>query len=186
MMFFPFQTGNHLVNQIINIQQLQLHRRVVYRIRQVIGKGVAKSGHRAVVVRATPLSEQIRESVNEHLGACLLAILKEQVLPSLLAATILAVSETTRQTCLLRAGKHHRTTVAVLLQGVQQRTGKAEVALHKLLLVLWAIHSGEIEHEIRLRTEFVQKIRIGINIIFVDFLDVQLGETTVFTVFYAF
>ena len=41
MMFFTFEAGNHLVNEVVYIKEFQLHGRVVYRVGQVVGEGVA-------------------------------------------------------------------------------------------------------------------------------------------------
>ena len=52
---------------------------------------------------AVTLYPKVRETIDQHFGPCLLAILKEQVLTCLLTSTVLAVAETTGQGCLLRA-----------------------------------------------------------------------------------
>ena len=118
MMFITLKACNHLVNEVINVEQFQLNQRVIDSVRQVVGKCVAERGHGTVVVGTAPLTEQVRETVNQHLCACFFAILQEKVFTSLLAAAIFAVAKATSEACLLAAAEHHRAGVAVLLEGV--------------------------------------------------------------------
>ena len=75
MLLLAFQTGNHLIDEVIDIEELQLHAGVVDGIRQVVGKGVAEGGHGTVVVGAAPLAKEVGEAVNEDLGARLFLVL---------------------------------------------------------------------------------------------------------------
>ena len=101
MVLFAFQCMNHLVNEVVDIEQFQLHTWVVDGDWQVVGDIVAECGYGAVVVGAAPFAIEVRETVNQHLSTCFLAIRQEQVFASLLAATIFAVAESTGQRCLL-------------------------------------------------------------------------------------
>ena len=121
VMFFPLQCANHFIHQVINIQQLQFHRRVIHRVRQIIRKCIAERCHSRVIIRPTPLAKQIREAVHQHLRACLTTIVKEQLLTRLFA---LAIFRSTKPACkrgLYAATQHHRTCVPVLFQRIQER-----------------------------------------------------------------
>ena len=97
----PLQAADHLVHQVIDVQEFQLHRRVVDRIWEVMGNGMAEGRDGGIVVGPAPLAEQVREAVHQHLRAGVLAVLEEQVLPSLLAPAVLGVSEPARERGLL-------------------------------------------------------------------------------------
>ena len=97
------QAADHLVHQVVDVQQFQLHRRIIDRVREVIGNGVAEGSHGRIIVRPAPFSEEVREAVHQHLCAGLLPVPKEQVLPRLLAPAVLGVAETARQRSLLGA-----------------------------------------------------------------------------------
>ena len=61
----------------------------------------------------------------------------------------------------------------MLFQAVQQIRCKAEVSLHEVFRVLRTIHACQIEHKVRLLAVLVQLLRRGIQIIFVDFFNMQ-------------
>ena len=93
---------NHLVNEVVDIEQFQLHTWVVDGDWQVVGDVVAECGYGTVVVGAAPFTIKVRETINQHLSTSFLAIRQKQVFASLLAAAVLAIAETTGQRCLLR------------------------------------------------------------------------------------
>ena len=97
VMLLPFQGRYHLVHQIIDVQQFQLYAWVIHRIRQVIRKRIAERCHGRIIIRPAPFAEEIREPVHKHLRACLCAIRKEQILPRLLASTVLGIAEPARK-----------------------------------------------------------------------------------------
>ena len=70
------QRVQHLRNQIVNVEKLQLSGRVVDLNGQIMGYVVAKRGHSGVVVWAAPFAENIREPINEAPCPCFLCILK--------------------------------------------------------------------------------------------------------------
>ena len=55
---------------------------------------------------------------------------------------------TARQARLRGAGEHDGALIPVALEGVQQRGGEPEVALHELGLVLWAVDARQVEDEV--------------------------------------
>ena len=182
MVLFALQACNHLVNKVVNVKQFQFYTGVVDGVRQVVGKGVAEGGHGTVVVGAAPLAKEVREAVHQYLGARLAAILQEQVFACLLASAILAVAKAAGETGLLAAAEHHRAGVMVLLEGIQQGAGKAKVALHKLLLVLRAVHTRQIEHKVGIAAPLVQLLGCGIQIVLKDSVNLQLGEAPVLAI----
>ena len=170
-MLLSAQARDHLIHQVVDIQQLQLHRWVVDRVRQVVGHRMAERRHRAVVVGPAPFAEQVRETVHQHPGACVLAVAEEQVLARLLAAPVLAVAKAAGQRGLLTRAEHHRAGVVVPAERVQQRRGEAEIALHELGSVLWPVHAREVEHEVCLGAPAVQFLGRGLEVVFIYFRD---------------
>ena len=61
----------------------------------------------------------------------------------------------------------------MLFQTVQQVGCKAEVALHEILRVFRAIHACQIEHKVRLPAVLVQFFRGGVQIVLVNFFNMQ-------------
>ena len=101
MMLLAFQGVYHLVNEVVDIEQFQLHAWVVDGNRQVVGDVVAECGYGAVVVGAAPFTIKVRETINQHLSTCFLTIRQKQVFASLLATAIFAIAESAGQRCLL-------------------------------------------------------------------------------------
>ena len=65
MMLLTFKAGYHFIDQIINVEQFQFHRRVVHRVRQVVGDGVAERCNGTILIGSAPLAEEVRETVDE-------------------------------------------------------------------------------------------------------------------------
>ena len=160
----------HLVDQVIDVQQFQFHIGVVDLYRQAVGDVVAEGGHRAVVVRAAPLAVEIGEAVHQHPRAGLLRIFEEQFLAGLLAPAVLGVAEAAGEGGLDAGREHDGTGVAVSFEGVQEGGGEAEVAPHELLRVLRAVHTGQIEHKVGLGAPRIKLLRRGVNVVLVDLL----------------
>ena len=167
-MFPALERGHHLGHKVVDVEQFHVHIRVVHLDGQIVGNIVAEGRHGTVVVRAAPFAEQVRKTVNQYAYAVLLAVFEEQLLARFLAASVLAVAEAARQRGLNAAAEHYRALVAVLLKSVEQCTRETEVPGHELAVVLGAVHSGEVEHEIGLGTVFVQLLRSRIDIVCVD------------------
>ena len=165
------KAADHLVHQVVDVQQFQLHRRVVDRVRQIIGNGVAEGRDGGIVVGPAPLAEQVREAVHQHLGAGVLAVAEKQFLADFLRAAVLGVSEPARERGLLGARQHDRASVAMGLQGIQQGRCEPEVPFHELRDVLGPVHPRQIEHEVRLRAPAVQLLRRGIEVVLIYFRD---------------
>ena len=167
----PLQAADHLVHQVVDVQQFQLHRRIIDRIRKVIGNGVAEGCDGGSVVGPAPLAEEVREAVHQHLRASFLAVLEEQVLAGLLAAAILGVPEAARQRRLLGARQHDRAGVPMGLEGIQQGRCEPEIPLHELSGVLGPIHSCEVEHKVRFGAPAIQFLGRGVEVVFIYFRD---------------
>ena len=183
-MLLVVQTIQHLIHQIINIQQFQFHAGVIHRIRQVVGKSIAERRHGRVVVRTAPFPKQIRETIDKHFCASFLLILQEQVLAGLLRAAILAIAKAACKRSLLRRGQHHRTFVPILLQRIQQGWSKPEVTFHKLRSLLRSVHPGKVKNEVSFLTIHIQQCRIRINVILVHLVYLQVWETSVLPLLY--
>ena len=138
---FADKGGYHLVHEVVDVQQLKFHRRVVDLYREVVGEVVAEGGYRRVVVRTAPLAEEVREPVDQHPRTGCGGVHEEQVLARLLAPPVLAVSEAAREGGLDRGGQHHGAGVAVLSECVEEGGREAAVALHEFHVVLRAVHA---------------------------------------------
>ena len=143
------QGAQHLVDQVVDVEELQLDIGVVHGVGPAVGDGVAEGGHGGVVARAAPLAVEVREAVDEHRRAGPLGVLAEQALPRQLGLAVDRSLEAPREARLRGAGEHDGARVAVALEGVEQRGGEPEVALHELGLVLGAVDAGQVEHEVR-------------------------------------
>lgn len=144
----PQQGAQHLVDQVVDVEELELHRGVVHGVGAAVGDGVAEGRHGGVVARAAPLAVEVGEAVDEYRGARALGILAEQALPRELGLAVDRALEAARQARLRGAGEHDGAFIPVALQGVQQRGGEPEVALHELRLVLGAVDAGQVEDEV--------------------------------------
>lgn len=144
----PQQGAQHLADQVVDVEELQLHGWVVHGVGAAVCDGVAESGHGGVVARAAPLAVEVGEAVDEHRRAGPLGILTEQALPRELGLAVDRALEAARQARLRGAGEHDGASVAVALQRVQQRGGEPEVALHELRQVLGAVDAGQVEDEV--------------------------------------
>ena len=173
----PLQAADHLVHQVVDVQEFQFHRRIIDRIRQVIGNGVAEGRDGGIVVRPAPFAKEVRETVHQHLRAGVLAVLEEQVLASLLAAAVLGVSEAARQRRLLRARQHHRAGVPMLLERIQQGRCEPEIPRHELSRILRPVHPCEVEDKVRLRAPTVQFLGRGIEVVFIYLRDGDAVDT---------
>ena len=143
------QGAQHLVDEVVDVEELQLHRGVVDGVGAAVGDGVAERGDGGVVARAAPLAVEVREAVDEHRRAGALRVLPEQALPRQLGLPVDRALVAAGKARLRGAGEHDGAFIPVALQGVQQRGGEPEVALHELGLVLGAVDAGQVEHEVR-------------------------------------
>lgn len=145
----PQQGAQHLVDEVVDVEELQLHRGVVHGVGSAVGNGVAEGGHGGVVARAAPLAVEVGETVDEDGRAGALRVLAEEALPRELGLAVDRALEASREARLRGAGEHDGAFVPVALQGVQQFGGEPEVALHELRLVLGAVDAGQVEDEVR-------------------------------------
>lgn len=142
------QRAQHLVDQVVDVEELELHGGVVHGVGAAVGDGVAEGRHGGVVARAAPLAVEVGEAVDEHRGAGALRVPAEEALPRQLGLAVYGALEAARQARLRGAGEHDGARVAVALQRVQQRGGEPEVALHELRQVLGAVDAGQVEDEV--------------------------------------
>ena len=173
-MLLTFQSTDHLVNKIIDIQEFQFHRRVVDLDRKVVGNVVAEGGYSRIVVGPAPFPEKVGEPVDQDPCPGLRGIAEEQILACLFAAAVFAVAETAGQGGLRRGREHYGTPVAVLLKGVQKGGCEAEVALHEVLLVLRPVHSGQVEHEVTVAAPHVKLLRCRVKVVLIYVVDLEI------------
>ena len=147
----------------------------------IIGHRPAEGADSAVILRSG-VPHQVWETVNRYLCSGFLGIGEKQFLSGFLRSSVLRVSKTSGQCGLDGGRKHNSGLVIVLLQGVQKRTGKAEVALHKIFWILRSVHTCEIEYEVSLSAILVQLLRGGVQVILVDFLNLKTRSGSVFVI----
>lgn len=153
----PAQQGaKHLADQVVDVEELQLHRGVVHGVGAAVGDGVAEGGHGGVVSGAAPLAVEVGEAVDEHRRPRALRILPEQALPRELGLAVDRALEAAREARLRGAGEHDGALIPVALERVEQRRGEPEVALHELGLVLGAVDARKVEHEVGAGAEVLQ------------------------------
>ena len=144
----PQQCSQHLVDEVVDVEELEFHGWVVDGIGSPVRDGVAERCDGGVVARAAPLAVEVGEAVDEHRRAGPLGVLAEQALPRQLGLAVDRALEAAREASLRGAGEHDGAPVPVALEGVQQRGGEPEVALHELGLVLGAVDAGQVEDEV--------------------------------------
>lgn len=167
-MLLAQQRPQHLVDQVVDIEELQLHRGVVDGVGAAVGDGVAEGGHGGVVARAAPLAVEVGEAVDEHRRPRAPRILPEQALTRELGLTVDRALEAAREARLRGAGEHDGAFVPVTLQGVQQRGGEPEVALHELRLVLGAVDARQVEDEVGAGAVVLQLPRGRVEVVLHD------------------
>lgn len=164
----PQQRAQYLVDQVVDVEELQLHRGVVHGVGAAVGDGVAEGRNGGVVARAAPLAVEVREAVDEHRRSRALGVLPEQALPRELGLAVDRALEAAGEARLRGAGEHDGARVAVALERLEQRGGKPKVALHELGLVLGAVDAGQVEHEVRAGAEHVQLLGRRVDVVLHD------------------
>ena len=162
------QRTEHLLHEVVDVEELQLDRRVADGVVPIVGDGVAEGCDGGVVPGAAPLAVEVREAVDEHRRARALRIVEEQLLARTLGLAVGAALVAARQRRLDAGGQHHRAAVAVALQQVEQFLAESAVALHELGGVLRAVHSREVEHEVRLRAVEGEPLPGAVLVVLVD------------------
>ena len=174
------QGVQHLLHQVVDVEQLQLGVGVVDLDGQVVGDVITERGHHAVVVGAAPFAEQVGEPVQQHGSTGLLAVSEEKLLSRQLGAAVVGFPVPADKRGLDGAGQQNGALVPRLFQGIQERGGKAEVSFHELLVVLGPVHPGKMEHKIRPGTVPGKQRRVYVQVVGVDLVDVQIGAGAVF------
>lgn len=93
----PQQCAQHLVDQVVDVEELQLHGGVVDGVGAAVGDGVAEGRHGGVVSGAAPLAVEVGEAVDEHGGAGALRVLAEEALPRELRLAVYGALEAARE-----------------------------------------------------------------------------------------
>lgn len=118
-MLLAKQGAQQLVDEVVDVEELQLHAGVVDGVGAAVGDGVAEGRHGGVVARAAPLAVEVGEAVDEHRGAGPLGVLPEQALPRQLGLAVDRALEAARQARLRGAGEHDGALIPMALQGIQ-------------------------------------------------------------------
>ena len=175
------QGKQHLVHEVVDVEKLELHSRVVHLDGQSVGDVVAECGHGRVVVRATPLAEQVREAVHQHAGAGLGGVAEEQLLAGLLALAVgMAGVTTINVACIeLLSITGHR--LPWRLRVSRSVEAKPKLPLREVLGVLRAVDAGQVEHEVGLRAPAVELLSRRVEVVLENILYLY-GETAQFAV----
>ena len=106
------QSVQQFRDQVVNVNQLQLRRRVIDRNRQVICNVVAEGSHGGIVIRAAPLAKHIGETVNQRLRTGLGGIGSQQLFAGQLCLAVFAARIAPDEGGLCGAGQHHGAAIA--------------------------------------------------------------------------
>lgn len=162
------QRAQHLVDQVVDVEQLELHGGVAHGVGAAVGDSVAEGGHGGVVARAAPLAVEVGEAVDEHRRTRALGVPAEQALPRELRLAVGRALEAAGQARLRGAGEHDGALVSVALERLEQRGGETEVALHELGLVLGAVDAGQVEHEVGAGAVLVELLGRRVDVVLHD------------------
>ena len=105
-------------DRVVDVEQFQLRGAVVDRERLVVRHRPAEGRYRAVVLRPA-VPHEVREAVDRHLHAVLLAVLEEQLLPCQLALAVIRFAIAPDERRLDGRGQHDGRFVPVLLERIQ-------------------------------------------------------------------
>ena len=142
---------------------------------------MAEGCNNGVVVGSAPLAKEVDEAVNQNLCTRFGTVGEEQVLTRLLALSVGAIVAANAGG-LDGGGKHDRTGIVMLIQGVQEHRGKAKVTSHKFCGVFGTVHACQVEDKICLLTGRLKKFCWGAKIIAVQLPDGQIREPAVLSV----
>ena len=70
----------------------------------------------------------------------------------------------------------------MLLECIQQCGSKAKIALHKLFVILWAVHPCEVEYKVAVGAVGVQLLRCVVDVVAIDVVDVDIRARAVLAV----
>ena len=180
-LLLPLEKIEHPFDEIVDIEEFKLSTPIVDGKGFVVRDAIAKRGYERVILRSA-MPHQIREAIDGDLSSRFLRIVEEELFPGLLAASILAISESPGEGRLDRGREHDRSLVAMLLEKIEQLGSEPEVPLHEILGVLRSIYAREIEDEVRLLAIRVELLGGGAEIILVNFLDAEVGTRTILVV----
>ena len=143
------QGVQQLRHEVVDVDQLQLRRRVIDRDRQIICNVVAEGGHGGIVIRAAPLAEHIGEAVDQRLRAGFSGVGAQPLFAGPLCLAVFAARVAPDEGGLRGAGQHHGAAVARALQCSKQRLQRAGIAGEVFLRRFRAVHARQMEHEVR-------------------------------------
>ena len=171
VMLAALQGENHLVDEVVDVEELELNGGVIHLDWQPVGNVVAEGGHGGVVVGTAPLAEEVGKAVYEDFCAVFAGIAEEKLFAGFLAFAVGMAGVAAYKRGLNGAAEHHRAGVAVLAQGVEQGRGEAEVALGEVLGVFGTVHAGEVEHEVGLGAVAVEVLGRGVEVVLENLVD---------------
>lgn len=171
VMFATLQGKDHLLDEVVDIEQLEFDRRIVDLNGQSVGDVVAERGDGRVVVGPAPFAKEVGKAVDQDLRARGGGIAEKELFAGLLALAVGMARVSAYQRRLDGAAEHHRAGVAVLSERVKQRRGESEVPPLEILGIFGPVHSGEVEHKVGLAAVPVELLRRRVDVIFKHLVD---------------
>ena len=149
------QCLQHFLYQIINVKKCQLRRLIIDLRRKIIRNVIAECRNRAVVVRAAPLSKDVRETVNQYLCTGIFGIPESQLLTGQLCLAISGTGKASCEESLRGTGQHDRASVSCVTKHLQKSLKRIQIAGHVVFRPFRAVDAGQMEDKIRFPTIFM-------------------------------
>lgn len=125
--------------------------------RKLPGRAVAEGGDGAIVVRAAPLAENVRQTVQKNLRTGFCAVAQKDLLGGQLALTVRRGG-----TGLNGGGEQHR--AGTLRQAGEEDFGEVKVPLPKGFRIGSPVYTGQMEDKLRLPAPAGEEIRWSIPV----------------------
>ena len=74
MMLLALQGVYHLLDKVIDVEQLKFYTWVVDRDGEVVGDVVAEGGYGTIIIGTAPFAVEVGETIHQYFGTCSLAI----------------------------------------------------------------------------------------------------------------
>ena len=163
----------NFIDQVVDVDQLQLHCRVGGGNGQLTGNIVAERRHHRVVVGPAPLAKQVRQAVDQSVRAGLLAISENQLLRRFLGLSVGASCKTSGQAGLNGGRQQHRAAVPAFPEHFQKRPREVRIPGCKFFRVFGPVHARQMHHKICFFAAVRKRLRRHFPRAAVNFTDLQ-------------
>jgi len=131
-------------DNVVDVNQIHHHRRIVHLDRQSIGNIMTEGRHAGIVIWATPLAEHIRQTENMDRRTGCPAIGKDRILRPLFTDSVLVFKG-----CLCRGGDNYRLASPLHRQVCADLLCKPGVPGPELLGILWSVYTCQVVDKVR-------------------------------------